>query len=136
MKHLVVDCSITMGWCFEDEKSPAGDGVLDLLEKEETQALVPDLWHLEVTNVLTMAIRKKRLSMAKALLFLDLLENLPIIIADKSDNMKDLLILANTYELTSYGAAYLDLALREQVPLVTSDIKLLKAAKAAGVEVI
>jgi predicted nucleic acid-binding protein len=136
MKHLVVDCSITMGWCFEDEKSPAGDGVLDLLEKEETQALVPDLWHLEVTNVLTMAIRKKRLSRAKALLFLDLLENLPIIIADKSDNMKDLLILANTYELTSYGAAYLDLALREQVPLVTSDIKLLKAAKAAGVEVI
>ncbi len=44
--------------------------------------------------------------------------------------------IAVTYRLTSYDAAYLELALRRNCPLATLDNDLIRAANAAGVPVI
>jgi len=44
--------------------------------------------------------------------------------------------LAVTYRLTSYDAAYLELALRRKLPLATLDEDLVRACKMAGVDVI
>jgi predicted nucleic acid-binding protein len=43
--------------------------------------------------------------------------------------------LCRIYTLTSYDALYLELALRENMPLATEDKKLKASAVAAGVEV-
>ena len=50
MTPLVVDCSVTMAWCFEDECDELADAVLDRLADGE--AWVPSLWPLEVANVI------------------------------------------------------------------------------------
>ena len=47
---IVIDASMTMAWCFEDEASSAADAVLDRVGTEG--ATVPSLWQLEVANVL------------------------------------------------------------------------------------
>jgi len=47
-----------------------------------------------------------------------------------------MLSLALRYDLTSYDAAYLELALRLQLPIVTQDAALTEAARAAGVGVL
>jgi predicted nucleic acid-binding protein len=44
--------------------------------------------------------------------------------------------LALAYRLTSYDAAYLELALRRGLPLATLDDDLMRASRAAGVSVI
>ena len=44
-----------------------------------------------------------------------------------------ILSLALRYDLTSYDAAYLELALRLQLTIATRDAALMEAAKAAGV---
>lgn len=133
MSRFVLDCSVTMSWCFEDEKSTEGDCILDSLMEEEQEGIVPSLWRLEVINVLRVAERRERLVTAQSLLFLDFLLELPIIIDETPQDFKDILLLSKTYELSSYDAAYLDLAIRLQIPLATLDKNLKIAASKACV---
>jgi len=50
---LIIDCSLTMTWCFADESTPETSTILDRLVTEAV--LIPPLWFLEVANVLAMA---------------------------------------------------------------------------------
>ena len=57
---LIVDASITMAWCFEDEATPATEEVLD--QVVESNALVASVWRFEVGNALQTATRRKRIT--------------------------------------------------------------------------
>ena len=73
---LIIDCSITMGWCFADEATLETARVQDRMIVEA--ALVPGHWCLEVVNVLVMAERRKRIAAADATTFLQLLSTFDI----------------------------------------------------------
>ena len=62
MTRFVLDCSVTMAWCFGDEATPYTNGVRDALV--DARAVVPSLWPLEVANVLLVAERRDRLEKA------------------------------------------------------------------------
>lgn len=130
---FVVDNSVVMAWCFEDEKNKYADRVLDRLL--ESEAIVPTIWPLEVVNVLLVAERRERLTPASSKYFLSILERLPIRIdlEDGLVRMAELLELGRTQELSSYDAAYLALAVNRGVPLATLDEKLKAAAENIGV---
>lgn len=136
MKRIVVDCSVVMSWCFEDEADDYSDSVLDLLAGAE--AVVPSIWPLEVANVLLVAERRKRLKEADSAQFLKLLGELPITIDHESSNraLSDILFLGRQQGLSSYDAAYLELAMREGAALATKDEKLKKASKKCGVQLV
>ncbi|MBL0941421.1 MAG: type II toxin-antitoxin system VapC family toxin [Alphaproteobacteria bacterium] len=133
MNHFVLDCSITMTWCFEDECNNYADQLLSYLGEPSVQAIVPSLWKLETVNVLRVAEKRQRLSEAESLHFLDLLESLPITIVTQPYNAKDLLMITRSYNLSAYDAAYLLLALQESIPLATLDQALKEAAQKAKV---
>lgn len=134
MKAFVLDCSVVMSWCFEDEASKGSDAVLDRLM--EDRAFVPALWFLEVANVLLVAERRKRLVAGDASRFLDMLRELPIEVDDAAPRRAwgEPLHLAREYGLSSYDACYLELALRKKLPLATGDGNLKKAAHRCGVK--
>lgn len=50
MSGLVLDCSVAVSWCFEDEATPETEAILERVRDEG--AIVPALWHLELGNVL------------------------------------------------------------------------------------
>lgn len=58
--NFVLDCSVAMAWCFEDEITEYSEAIFDSLA--ESKAVVPSLWLLEVANVLLLAQRKKELA--------------------------------------------------------------------------
>ncbi len=126
---FVVDTSIVMSWCFEDEENSYAEDVLESLEF--AQALVPAIWPLEVGNVLLVAERKKRLSQAAVVRFLALLDGLPITVEQETRErmLKEIVSLAREHGLSTYDASYLDLAMRLDLPLATQDTSLAKAAK-------
>jgi predicted nucleic acid-binding protein len=130
---FIIDCSITMSWCFVDESTPQSLRVQDRLEDEA--ALVPAHWSLEVTNVLATAEKRKRITTARSAEFLSLLETFDIEVdTEPTDRIfAQLLPLCRAHSLTSYDAAYLDLALRRRLPLATLDHQLRAAAKKLGV---
>ncbi len=126
---FILDCSITMAWCFEDESNPYTDSILENLNK--STAVVPSIWPLEVANVLLLAKKKKRITDLQSSSFIDALAGLPIVV-DSSTNtraMHSIFALADHENLTIYDAAYLELAIRENIPIITLDKGLIKAAK-------
>ena len=129
---LIIDCSITMAWCFGDEATDETTRIQERLINES--ALVPALWFLEVTNVLAMAEKRQRISAADATQFVQLLGTLDIQVDDEAAAraFDHLLPLCRTHGLTSYDAAYLDLALRKQLPLATLDEELRPVAATMG----
>ncbi len=128
---FVVDASVTMAWCFEDEATPATEAVLDRLRSE--RALVPAIWPLEVANVLLVAQRRGRVSEAQIGRFERLLTQLPIDVDETSTDIASLVALGRTHQLSSYDASYLLLAERAGLPLATLDDRLTQAAARAGV---
>ncbi len=130
---FVIDNSIVMTWCFSDEPSKYADVVLDSLNKYE--ALVPAIWPLEVGNVVLVAERRKRLTEADGIRFLDLINELPITVQQETPDrmLKEIFALARECSISSYDASYLDLAMRNGVPIATQDSGLKKAAKRCDV---
>jgi predicted nucleic acid-binding protein len=134
--RFVVDNSIVMTWCFKDETDPYADAVLNSLT--DVEAIVPAIWPLEVVNVLLVAERRQRLHEADSVRFISLLSQLPIVI-DRTwpeRMMKDLLALGREYSLSSYDAAYLELAMRQGFALASLDRKLLEAAKRVDIPIL
>lgn len=134
VEPFVLDCSVVMSWCFEDEAVPYAEKVLDAFS--DTEAIAPSLLPLEVGNVLLVAERHKRISRAAILRFASLLTSLPISIEPEPPGraMSEILSLARTYRLSTYDASYLDLALRRGVSLATRDQALRRAAKHCDVK--
>ena len=133
---FVLDTSVTMAWLFEDEATRNTEAILDQLLSEE--ALVPTLWTYEVGNVLLMAERRKRITEAQGRRFTHLLESLPIRISDPHLNSlwSGAVVIAREHGLSVYDGTYLDLAMREGIPLATSDKALKKAARNVGVKTV
>jgi len=75
MSSFILDASLTMSWCFQDEVNSYADEVLNSLA--HNRAVVPEIWPLEVGNVLLVAERHNRISRSDSSHFLDLLRQLP-----------------------------------------------------------
>ncbi len=133
MSAFVLDASIAVAWCFEDEAAPEVDALLDGLKARG--AVVPALWPLEVANVLVQAERRRRITMATVDGRLAAFAALPITVDTTSwlRTSAAILALARLHGLTTYDAAYLELATRQRLPLATKDKALRRAAAAVGV---
>lgn len=132
MNRFVLDSSVALAWCFEDETSAAADRVLDLLESAE--AIVPAIWPAEVGNALLAGERRRRISGAGVARSLTLLRSLNIRLDDADPRMQvdTWVTLARAQKLSVYDAAYLAVAVREGLPLATLDRSLARAARGMG----
>ena len=128
---FVLDSSVALSWCFEDEVTEATLRIRERLSTE--RAVVPSLWLLEVANVLLLGARRGRLTAEAAAEFADLLLGLPIDVVEPERDIADLMQLAAEHRLTAYDAAYLQVAAARRLPLATLDATLAEAARAAGV---
>lgn len=133
---FVVDNSIAMTWCFDDEATDATDAVLERVLS--SGAMAPALWPLEATNVLLACERRKRITAHKRKEQIAFLRALPITLDlhTHSACWDAITALASAYQLSVYDAAYLELAQRESVTLATLDTALVRAAKKAGVKLL
>lgn len=131
-EKFVMDCSVTMSLLLLDGKKKDIQKIERLLAT--SRAIVPSIWRYEVANVLCMAERAKRFSEADGAEFKAILSALPIIV-DELSTVKALEgteHLAQEYGLTVYDAAYLELAMRDGLPLATFDKALKSAANKVG----
>ena len=135
LSMLVVDASISLTWCFEDEVTAKTEVIGTRVEREG--AIVPGLWRLEVANALLVAERHGRIALPDMQQRLALLASLPIVVDAETDDhaWSDTLMLAAAEGLTVYDAAYLELAMRQGAELATLDGDLARAARRLGLSV-
>jgi len=131
---FVLDASVAVAWCFDDEGTPAAWALLDRLRS--APAHVPALWELEIGNILLAAERRRRITQARAVEFLGILGELDIRVDPdlRGRALRDVLPLARERRLTTYDATYLELAMRLGLPLATKDTALARAAAALRIK--
>ena len=130
---LVLDASATIAMLY-GEIAP---GVVEKLfvELRRSGTFVPQLWHLEVVNVLVIDVRKGRYAMPAIERYLSHLAAIEITVDSGTHERAwtSILELAVKHRLTSYDATYLELAVRKQAALATLDKALARAAEAEKV---
>lgn len=133
---FVLDASVALAWLFRDEQNAYAHRMLRRLEDEP--AVVPAVWILEMANGLLVAERRGRFTAADVTHIYGTLADLPIESSDLTleQALGPLLDLARVHELSAYDAAYLELAMREGLPLATQDADLRKAATSSGVPLV
>ncbi|OIN93762.1 MAG: hypothetical protein AUJ20_03010 [Comamonadaceae bacterium CG1_02_60_18] len=132
---FVLDNSVVTGWYLSDQASDYTDAIS--LRLQTDKALVPPLWQMELANVLKTACTRGKLQLNQARQILNVLGELPIEVDSSAlPSQRQLFELAMRYGLSSYDAAYLELAMRRGLPLATRDEQLRLAAHAAGVAVV
>ena len=102
MSEVVIDSSIALTWCFEDEASAETDKLFERVRDDG--AVVPGLWHLELSNVLLQAEKLGRINAGDVAARLDLIAELPISV-DQETTVRawhEILTLARTERLTNY----------------------------------
>jgi predicted nucleic acid-binding protein len=133
---LVLDASVALAIALEE------DAPIDLSQVREHLAtdrvFVPSIWRLEVSNVVLSAVRRDQIDLLTGLHRLHLLDGLHVE-SDNTDDLvdwSDLIRLAIRHNLTTYGASYLELAVRHGASLLTLDKALARAARSEGIKVI
>ncbi|KON81474.1 type II toxin-antitoxin system VapC family toxin [Azoarcus sp. PA01] len=134
MKAFVLDNSVLCAWFIASQATPYADAIAQRLETE--RAMAPALLQLEYINVLRTACKRGRLLAQQAREVVERVGILPIEFDAQAPSATAILSLALRFDLTTYDATYLELALREQLPIATQDAALAEAAWAAGVGVV
>lgn len=135
--RFVLDNSVAMRWLFKDGTEA------DLLYAEralaalkEGLAVVPGVWWLEVINVITRAEDQQLMTESLSRKFLNTLRKMPI--SPDSSPVEQIweqtLHLARKFRLSAYDAAYLELAIRQNLALATLDANLTQAARQSKTE--
>lgn len=127
--RFVLDNSVAMRWLLRDgseERLAYANKVLELLELQTGEAAVPGIWALEAANVIVKAQAKMLVTEARATAFIGLLNDMRIRVDPSTAEraLGDTLQLARRFKLSTYDASYLELALREGLPLATLDADL------------
>lgn len=130
---FVVDASVAMAWCFRDEQTASTETLFDRLRT--TGATVPAIRPLEIAGALLSGERRGRLSEAESARFVRTLGTLPITVDDGGGiaTPAPVLALGRGQNLSSYDASYLELAMRQGLPLATLDARLRAATARIGV---
>lgn len=132
MSAIVLDNSVILSWCLQDETDPLAEQAM--LRTVEHGAVVPGIWWYEVRNALVMNERRGRLTAPDTEATLADLRQLRISL-DQAHDGSVLVALAREHALSVYDAAYLEVALRRTLPLASLDKRLIQAAAALGITV-
>lgn len=135
MNRIIVDASRIGNAVLPDESAAVTEKLLGLLA--DNDLVEPCHWPIEIANLVLRAARRGRLTIPErnearaaisALISAAEVETMSYPIAA--------LDLAVSHNISAYDAAYLELALRTGLPLLTSDCALGDAALRSGVEVL
>ncbi len=129
MSGFVLEASVAAAWLLDDEEETLSNAALARLETEE--ALVPQLWHVEIRSALLGAERSGRIRSDEVDERLRSLGDLPVR-TDTDPRLGLTLALARAHGLSIYDAMYLELAQRLDASLATLDKDLARTCRAAG----
>jgi len=133
----VFDASFVGALIIPDERDPNVNKVYTKIKKEDEKHAPHLLWY-EISNVFKNLLRRKRYTFNEVESFFPLLDEIHLTCDFETglNYVEKLLRLCNEYNISSYDAAYLELAGRKKAALCTLDENLINAAKKYGVSVL
>ena len=135
--NYVFDASFIGALLIPDEKNPATDKMFAKINNDDVRHTPQLLWY-EIANIFYNLIRRKRYSHDEVAQFFPLLTAIRLTTDFETGSIysKKIFSMCRDFNLSSYDAAYLELAERKNATLCTLDENLRAAAKKYGVAVI
>lgn len=130
---FLLDSSVALGAFFEDEQDDYSLQVWRSLA--DAQAFVPALWHLEMGNILSRALRAGRITRDALDDSWQRLQVVGLQVLPVHGDARHWTQRAADWGLTAYDACYLDTALQQRLPLATKDKHLAEAARRVGIPI-
>ena len=129
-ERFVVDASVGVAWVHPAQATPQSEAMLQAVY-DGAVVEAPALWPLEVANALLVLVRRKKLSADERQQSLLALQGLSVELDHEMSSLAftKLSALAAQHRLSVYDAAYIELALRKNLPLGCKDGPLREAAK-------
>ncbi len=127
----VADLSFCAGWFQPSQSHAAGEQLLKAHLAGDVNLVCPSIWHYEVLNLLSTAVRRGTLAPEQADTGVELLNALQVRAEELHSGTlrKRVHHFARQFKLSAYDAAYLEVADRLQAPLLTRDNDLMAAAR-------
>ena len=130
--NLVVDCSFIMSSILPDENQEKIEEIYHHISQNIYKVYVPAIFYLECGNVLVSSLRRNRITEEQYLDYVNLIGSLPVSIdkfCSSSESLFTIGNLAKKYNLSSYDASYLDVAIRMEASVATLDKNLIISCK-------
>ncbi|MSO14423.1 type II toxin-antitoxin system VapC family toxin [Rickettsiales endosymbiont of Trichoplax sp. H2] len=122
MSEIVIDASVIVSILFKDEESHYSKSILEFMMQGNV-IIVPEIFHAEILNVIVVSERRGRINNNDIHQMLRFLSGLEIVTISYT-NKEEILYLARKYNLTSYDATYLGLAINKKTQIATLDKRL------------
>lgn len=130
----IIDASIALAWLLNEPHRVAAEAAIG--EGVAGGLAAPELFWIEVANVLGLQVRRRKLQKSERDEALVDLQSLEIAKHQSAERLSDIVSLSDRHNLTTYDATYLELALRLGAALATLDKDLAAAAKSEGLSVV
>ncbi len=126
---IVLDASLVIAWLVAERLPSHDTGIYDSLP--DYRLVVPAHWPIEVSNALRTRLHSGQLTVSE---FADLIVRFDLLTIDVqepmgTDEILPLAQFAHDHGLTTYDAAYVQLALARQMTLATLDRAMRTAAQ-------
>ncbi len=127
---IVVDTNVIAYLLIPGDRTPQAEGVFST----DREWAAPPLWRSELRNVLTLYIRKDLIALDNAK---ELMEQAEMLVSDvPAVASGDVLNLASSTGCSAYDCEFVATSQALGVPLITSDLKILKAFPAVAVSML
>lgn len=126
MVAFVVDNSIAIAWAYPKQATEYSERLLDSASHGLLHTAF--IWPAEFANAANTLVNRGLLTEALGAEIIALSHDFGFIV-DKVPAPAELYAISRKFGLTAYDAAYLELAIRLNLPLATRDADLAKAAK-------
>jgi len=120
MKNYIIDASIAAKWIFYEKDSDQAEIFLKKIDR----MLVPYLFLIEMSSIISKKVRKRELSISEALEKRKELEDLNFQVFSEKAILKLAFDISVSLPITIYDANYLALAIKKEGKLYTSDKRL------------
>ncbi len=131
MNRLVVDSSVVVKWFVPEVGSDIADQILELYKSRTLRFLAPDLLFAEVGNIVWKKRRFQDLAVEDGQAIVRAIRWIDFEITPIAELLGEAYELAEVHQRTVYDSLYLALSVREDVPFVTADLKLVHAVERA-----
>lgn len=119
--NFVADASIILAWLLPDEREEKIEKVFAAYRQKQNNIFAPKLLLYELINGLKSAILRKRIDKEEAFEAIDVFWRMKFRLFDQSGEEKTILKLADKLTISVYDAAYVVLAKKLKVKLLSLD---------------
>ena len=123
-RGFILDASVAIKAFIEEEQSTEANALLALVQEPDVELHVPELFFIEMTNILWKCVLRDRLTTDDARANVNTLPQLRLINHPMPTLIGPSFDLALAYDISAYDASYVALASQLKLPLVTADSRL------------